>query len=82
MAAFLYHRASGRTYQIMGAPADGQITLSDGVATFSDTYNKEAFKAQGYFPVQGEDHDEAKAAGDAKVAAEQAAQSEEDEEAA
>lgn len=68
MRAFLYHTSSGRLYEVLNI-ADGEITLKHPMATFTDKYDKEKFKAQGYIPVRGEDEDAARAAGEAKAAA-------------
>ena len=72
MAAFLYHRTSGRIYEIVGRDkAAGTITLKNEMATFSDTYDKDKLKAQGYMPVMAESVDEAREQAQAKIAAEE-----------
>jgi hypothetical protein len=69
MKAFLYHTSSGRMYEVVKVE-NGEITLKNSMATFTDTYDKEKFKLQGYIRVKGEDEDEARAAAEALVAAE------------
>lgn len=72
MKVFLYHRSSGRIYEIVSQDkATGTITLKNDMASFTDSYDPAKFKAQGYFPVKGEDEDEARANALAKIEAEQ-----------
>ena len=71
MAAYLYHRTSGRIYEIVGRDkAAGTITLKNDMATFSDTYDKDKLKAQGYMPIMAESLDDAREQAQAKIAAE------------
>lgn len=71
MPQYLYHRGTGRLYEIVSADKTANtITLKNDMATFTDGYDKEAFKQRGYFPVKGDDEDEARANAEAKIAAE------------
>ena len=69
MAQFLYHRNTGRIYEVVALDrASGTITIKNDMATFSDNYDKDKLKQQGYMPIQGEDADEARANAQAKLA--------------
>jgi hypothetical protein len=69
MATYLYHTGSGRMYEVVGVDAAaGTITLRNDMAAFTDNYDKEKFRQQGYIKVTGEDEDEARAAAEAKLA--------------
>lgn len=74
MAQYFYHRNSGRMYEIVAMnKADGTVTLKNEMAVFTDTFDKDKFKAQGYFPVSGETEADARAAAEAKIEAEEKA---------
>ncbi len=71
MPKYFYHKSTGRMYEIVGQdPATGSVTLKTEMATFSDTFDKDRFKQQGYTLVDGKDEAEARAKGEAKVVAE------------
>lgn len=69
MKVFLYHTSSGRMYEVIKIE-NGEITLKNSMATFTDKYDKDKFKQQGYIRVKGEDEDAARAVAEAQVAAE------------
>jgi hypothetical protein len=72
MSTFFYHRNSGRMFEVLALdPATNMVTLRNELATFTDHFDKERLKAQGYFPIKGETEADARAAAEAKLAAEQ-----------
>ncbi len=74
MAQFLYHRNTGRVYEVVALDrTTNTITLKNDMAQFSDTYDKEKLKQQGYMPILGEDAEEACENARVKIAAEQEA---------
>lgn len=71
MPQYLYHRSTGRLYEVISTNKEANtITLKNDMATFTDGYDKEAFKKRGYFPIKGDTDKEAIAAAKAKMAAE------------
>jgi len=71
MKTFLYNRNTSRIYEVVGVDKTaGTITLKNEMAAFTDNYDKDKFKQQGYMAVQGEDEDAARATAISKIEAE------------
>jgi hypothetical protein len=76
----LYHKTSGRMYEVLAVDTTtGMGTLKNEMATFTDTLDPEKLRVRGYIRVSGEDEADARAKGEAKVAAEAAEAAEEGE---
>jgi hypothetical protein len=74
MKAYLYHRSTGRIYEVTSLDREAKtIGLRNDMAAFTETYDRDRFKAQGYMMVQGEDEVAARDTARAKIEAEQEA---------
>ena len=71
MKKYLYHKTSGRMYEVLGIDANtGVATLKNEMATFQDTLDAEKLAQRGYIRTSGADEAEARAKAVAKIASE------------
>ena len=71
MPRYLYHRSTGRIYEVVGQDTTANtVTLRNDMATFTDTYDPQRLAQQGYMKVAGDDEDDAREKAEAKIAAE------------
>lgn len=70
MKKYLYHKSSGRMYEVLSIDGQGVATLRNEMATFNDTIGPEKLTQGGYIRTSGADEAEARVKAETKLAAE------------